>query len=315
MLLLLIIVDGFVKSGKAPTFVQNSMREMPAACQAKMCLTLSCHMVASLLSCVRFSYESSGVCDRKALYLLDGFVKSSSMTNMLKQNECTRCGACCEQGGPALHKADVPVLAKGIVKRSDVYTIRKGETVYNNFEQKLMTLTEEIIKIKGIDGQNTACIFYNSTKKECSIYPDRPYECKALKCWDTSDMESICSTDRLCRKDLLPDDTPLTELMAAHEERCSYILLNELLHRIKAADDASKVTEKVIDQIRFDYYLREFVSDKFKIKSDELALFFGRPMIKTIETFGLHVQQENDVFLLAPIDNSNPSPGNKWGRP
>lgn len=271
-----------------------------------MCHTFPCYAALPFLSCVRFFYESSGVCDRKAFYLLDEFVKSFSMTNMPKQNECTRCGACCEQGGPALHKADVPAaLAKGIVKRSDVYTIRKGETVYNNFEQKLMTLPEEIIKIKGIDGQSSACMFYDSSKKGCSIYPDRPYECEALKCWDTSDMESICSADRLCRKDLLPDDTPLTELMAAHEERCSYILLNELLHRIKEADDASEVTEKVIDQIRFDYYLREFVSDKFKIKSDELALFFGRPMIKTIETFGLHVRQENDVFLLAPIDNSN----------
>ncbi|MFH1350119.1 MAG: hypothetical protein ABII26_04200, partial [Pseudomonadota bacterium] len=63
-----------------------------------------------------------------------------------------------------------------------------------------------------------------------------------------------------------------------------------------------KAIEKIMDILKFDFQLRPFVSGKLGLDADEMDLFFGRPLIKTIQMYGLRVIRESDSsFLLTPI--------------
>lgn len=204
------------------------------------------------------------------------------------------------KGGPTLHLEDRSILETRNIKRSDLYTIRKGETVYNNVAGKPSVLSEEIIKIKGT-GESHACIFYDHNQKGCAIYANRPIECRVLKCWDTKDLEAVFEKNRLCRQHLIPPDTTLAHIIAAHEQRCSYLTLETLINKMRGPD-ATEAVEKVIEQLQFDHYLRTFIAKKFELPIEEMDFFFGRQLTTTIRTFGLQVKQEGDAFLLTPIE-------------
>ncbi|MFZ5564956.1 MAG: YkgJ family cysteine cluster protein, partial [Thermodesulfobacteriota bacterium] len=90
---------------------------------------------------------------------------------------CARCGTCCGKGGPAFHACDRPILESGRISLADIYTIRTGEPVFDNVAGRLDTAPEDIIKIRSVDG-GTACLFYRPDGHACSVYENRPMECR-----------------------------------------------------------------------------------------------------------------------------------------
>jgi len=118
--------------------------------------------------------------------------------SLKKIESCVRCGACCERGGPTLHSEDRTFLQKGVLRPTHLFTLRAGELAYHPLEERLIELSDEMIKIKGMDG-SSACIFYDAEQHGCAIYEDRPLECRALKCWDTRDVEGLFMQDLLSR--------------------------------------------------------------------------------------------------------------------
>ncbi len=218
----------------------------------------------------------------------------------LPRTHCIRCGACCIKGGPALHLEDIGILKTKGIKRSDLYTIRKGETVHNNVAGKPSILSEEIIKIKGT-GEDYSCIFYGPDEKGCRIYANRPIECRVLKCWDTKDLEAIFEKNRLCRKQLITPDTSLAHIISAHEQRCSYLTLETLINKMREPE-AEDAVEKALELLHFDHNLRPLVAQRLELPIEEMDFFFGRPFTTTIKMFGLQVKQDGDAFLLTPIE-------------
>ena len=218
-----------------------------------------------------------------------------------KRTQCVRCGTCCLKGGPTLHLEDVDALEKRIIKRSDLYTIRQGETVFNNIEGETCVLAEEMIKIKGTK-ESYSCIFYDDIQKGCTIYAHRPIECRVLRCWDTKGIEAISGKRRLCRKHLIPPDSPLAHIIAAHEQRCSYMTIETWIDKI-AGPGATAAVERIIEALQFDHYLRPFIAKKFALPIEEMDFFFGRPLTTTINMFGLQVEQEGETFLLTPMED------------
>jgi Fe-S-cluster containining protein len=142
--------------------------------------------------------------------------------------QCQRCGTCCKKGGPGLHKEDLVLVESGRIPGRALFTIRTGELVRDNVKGILSPLEEEMIKIKGTSGRWT-CIFYDESSKGCGIYEDRPLECRALNCRDTSEIEKVYSRSRLTRKDLLSKVAGLWDLIEEHEERCSYAKIKLLV--------------------------------------------------------------------------------------
>lgn len=217
------------------------------------------------------------------------------------RTHCIRCGTCCTKGGPTLHKGDLVFFKNGILKRSHVYTLRKGEMVYNNIRDTLFVLPEEIIKIKGKDNKWT-CMFYNHDQKACTIYEHRPIECRLLKCWDTRELEDIFMKKLLQRKHVISPHDGILEIVAAHERRCSYTTLERLVKQIGGADTENAI-KKILDILQYDYYCRPFIAKKFRMDLREIDFLFGRPLTTTIRMFGLKVEQKGQIFWLSPNSN------------
>lgn len=212
----------------------------------------------------------------------------------IKQNvritECIRCGTCCKKGGPCFHLADKHLIDKGIILSKYLFTIRKGELAYDNVRQELLPLSSELIKIKGKNDSST-CIFFNESENKCNIYKNRPVECKALKCWDTREIEIIYSKNRLTRKDLLFDIEGLWKLVKDHQSRCSYDKIKKILQKQDNSKDAMQ--KEILEMIRYDTQIRHLVVKKGGMDSEILDFLFGRPLTATIKPFGFTYSSGN----------------------
>lgn len=83
--------------------------------------------------------------------------------NFCKNGECSRCGACCTPFLP-MTKSEVKVVKEYLKKNPQI---------------KERALNQPFFK-----GNNVyvRCCFYDDEKKECMIYPVRPFICRAYKC-------------------------------------------------------------------------------------------------------------------------------------
>ena len=83
--------------------------------------------------------------------------------NFCKNGECSRCGACC-----------TPFLP---MTKSEVKTVK--EYLKKNPQIRERALNQPFFKGNDI---YVRCCFYDSDRKECMIYPVRPFICRAYKC-------------------------------------------------------------------------------------------------------------------------------------
>lgn len=192
-----------------------------------------------------------------------------------KINSCTRCGECCEKGGPTLHSEDRIFLQKGVLRPTHLFTLRAGELAYHPLKERLIELSDEMIKIKSTDG-SSACTFYDAEQHGCAIYEGRPLECRVLKCWDTEDVEKIFMQDLLSRLDLCPKGSAIAGLISAYERSFPpariYCLLSEA-----CSQEGAQPTDPEIEQIvSTDEAFRQKVIEALGLGEDELEFFFGR---------------------------------------
>ena len=213
--------------------------------------------------------------------------------------KCIRCGTCCEKGGPSFHLEDKLLIEKGIILSKYLYTIRKGELFYDNIKECILPSASDIIKIKG-QKESWTCLFFNEKENECTIYDNRPLECRALKCWDTREIEKIYSKNRLTRKHLLSDIQGLWDLIEDHQKRCSYEKLNLFIDVLKT-DKNNKALKGTLDIIKYDVKIRELVVQKGGLDPEMTDFIFGRPITETIRIFGFKLKKKNDDYLLIPV--------------
>ncbi|MFC1829701.1 YkgJ family cysteine cluster protein [Thermodesulfobacteriota bacterium] len=213
--------------------------------------------------------------------------------------ECIRCCTCCTKGGPSFHLKDKRLIEKGIILSKYLYTIRKGERTYDNVNETFYPAPSDIIKIKGrIDA--LACVFLDEDEKECTIYDNRPLECRVLECWDTREIEKIYGQDRLTRQDLISSIEGLWELIDDHQNRCSYNNLQRFIDALNS-DKKDEALAGIQDIIDYDARIRELVVEKSGLDPDMLDFLFGRPVTETIKIYGLKVEKSGDKIYLIPI--------------
>jgi Fe-S-cluster containining protein len=217
-----------------------------------------------------------------------------------RRTHCVRCGTCCMKGGPTLHTDDAALFEKGVLKRNELYTLRRGEVV-RNIDETLMTLEQEMIKIKGQDKAWT-CVFYDDDQKGCRIYEHRPMECRALKCWDLRELNEVMGMPRLQRKHLIHSDDGILKIIGAHERRCSYAILEASVKGLQEPD-AEEGVEKILDLLHYDDHMRLVLIEKLGLNPGAMDFFFGRPLATTIRMFGLCVKQEGNTSVLVPLES------------
>ncbi|MDY6906421.1 MAG: YkgJ family cysteine cluster protein [Thermodesulfobacteriota bacterium] len=191
---------------------------------------------------------------------------------------CQRCGACCRKGGPAFHVADRSLIEKGKIKLADIYTIREGEPAFDNIANRAGPAIADIIKIKNQTGASS-CRFYDEKSIACTIYEDRPAECRALQCWDTEEITMVYRKPHLSRKDLIGDMPELWTLVRDHHMECSY----DRIGRMVEADDK----EALAYVIRYDLHFRKLAVEKTGLDNRLLDFLFGQSLEKTIRRYGI----------------------------
>ena len=221
-----------------------------------------------------------------------------SAPNQKTIDACIRCGTCCTKGGPCFHDVDKALIEKGIIHSRYLYTLRKGELAYDNVRECLAPVDDDIIKLKGRNDSWT-CIFFDEDQKACEIYETRPLECKALQCWNTQQLEAIYDKNRLARKDLISDIEGLWDLVCDHQRRCDYDKIQKLVNALNSS--AKKRAQKqLIEIIQYDMEIRKLVVSDGGLDAEMLDFLFGRPLIKTIENYGLRVDSNQKKIRLMP---------------
>ncbi len=208
-----------------------------------------------------------------------------------KNDHCKKCGTCCRKGGPSFHHGDRELIDTGKIPSKYLYTIRKGELARDNVKGMLAPVKKDIIKIKG-KGTTWTCIFLDEKANHCTIYKNRPLECRELKCWDTTGIEHIYNRKRLTRNDLLSGIEGLWELIETHEEKCSYRKIKELLKQYPKTHD-SRFQEEMLELISYDASIRNLVVEKAGVDREMNDFLFGRPLTRTLIMFDLKLIQKD----------------------
>jgi Uncharacterised protein family (UPF0153). len=201
---------------------------------------------------------------------------------------CKRCGDCCRNGGPALHRQDLPLIEDGTIPLADIVTLRPGERAYDQPAQSILPLTAEILKIKGRDNTWT-CKYYSPEGRACGMYDKRPVECVMLFCGDIEPIAAMYDKDRLTRADLLPAGHPLLELVTEHDAKCSPQAMEETAK--KARDGDTDAGQALKEMVVFDMEVRRMVAEKTGTSSDFNEFLFGRPLRVLLRTMNINVYE------------------------
>lgn len=227
-----------------------------------------------------------------------------SMTGYDKLNTCGRCGTCCRKGGPSLHHADADLVQNGIIPANTLFTIRKGEPALDNIRGIIQPAVGDIIKIAN-QPLTTACVFLEAgTVATCELYANRPLECRLLKCWDTTEIESAYCRDRLARKDLLSGIDGLWDLIILHQEKCAYSRVARYMNEINKRSGAMS---DILEMIRYDAHVRTRITAKMNSSAEMAPFLLGRPLTETIRMYGFQVIRQGDELGLRPYTLST-----KW---
>ncbi len=207
---------------------------------------------------------------------------------------CIRCGTCCTEGSPTLTKEDLSLFRQDVVKPEHLFTIRKGEVVYDNRTGQSTPTPDEVIKIREAPDKKT-CVFYEEGGKKCTIYECRPQQCRRQECWNPEAATADSDTP-LTRRDLFGPVKDLWDVIQRHEEKCSHAELSRSMAKLGAT--SGQTVEEVLEFLRYDDHVRTFVAERLGLPSQTMELFFGRPLRDIVEAYGLKVEEQPDGCLM-----------------
>lgn len=204
---------------------------------------------------------------------------------------CVQCGECCRLGSPTLQLEDLELLRQGKVPWHELVTIRRGEPVRSPFEEKLFFLIDERIKIREKSGTQE-CVFFDSDSDRCSIYSDRPVQCRAQACWDPTVAKQVSEQPYLTRRDIFKGVELLMDIMREHDQRCDFEKLNAAFKLLE--ESQGKTIEEVLELLAYEDHFRHFLAEQLKIPENNLELVFGRSFADMVSLFGFTVRREPD---------------------
>lgn len=225
--------------------------------------------------------------------------EKSQKMRLNKRTSCVRCGKCCSESSPSLLKEDTALFLSGVLSYDNTYTLRDGEKIRSNGDGNIYESFVELIKIKDKD-EVSVCVFYKD-KEGCSIYENRPSQCRTYKCWAPENLMNGLEEGALKRSDIFGSVDLLMEVMEKHEEKCSYKKLSDAFERL--ADGSEDAVEEIMDMLQYDTYIRPFLEEKFNMPQNAMDLILGRPLINTINEFGFKVAKDGDDYILLQIED------------
>ncbi|NSW85844.1 MAG: YkgJ family cysteine cluster protein [Syntrophobacteraceae bacterium] len=202
---------------------------------------------------------------------------------------CVQCGDCCREGSPTLQLEDLELLRHGRIPWHQLFTIRRGEPVHSPFEKELFFLLDERIKIREKAGTRD-CVFFNGETNLCSIYVDRPIQCRAQACWDPEPARELAKLPYLTRSDIFEGIDLLLEMMGEHGRRCSFESFRQAFQHLEETKGES--VDEVLEMLSYEDHFRHFLAEKLNIPDNLLDLVFGRSFSDLIVIFGFKIIEE-----------------------
>ncbi len=187
------------------------------------------------------------------------------------------------KGGPGLHLEDLELVRSQKIKKSDLVLFRQGEPMWDNVQNKIILLDQELIKIRSVSSKNDSCIYYDPLSKSCTIYTYRPLQCRVLKCWDTRELENIYGRKRLNRSMLIKQGSAMADLIYEYEKKCSVVDTARLIENL-TQENQKDTLQKINETLAYDRSFRLTLKEKVNITDFELEFYFGRPMSVIVQS-------------------------------
>lgn len=204
---------------------------------------------------------------------------------------CVQCGECCRRGSPTLHLEDLELLRMGAIPWQELVTLRLGEPAYSPFHEKAFFLTSECLKIRE-KPSTKHCTFLDEETSRCTIYANRPVQCRAQACWDSAPAKQLSKLPFLSREDVFAGVDLLLDIMAEHDRRFAFQKVHEAFKRLK--ETGGEGIDEVLELLAFEEHFRSFCGERFKIPADQMDLVFGRSLAELAPLFGFRVRYEPD---------------------
>jgi Fe-S-cluster containining protein len=204
---------------------------------------------------------------------------------------CVQCGECCRKGSPTLMLEDLDILRQEKIPWNQLYSLRRGEPVRSPFEEKLFFLLDERIKLREKPGTKE-CILFDDSTDTCTVYADRPLQCRAQACWDPTEAKQVAEQSYLTRRDIFKGIELLLDLLAEHDRRCSFDKMSDAFKRLE--ESKGETVEEVIELLAYEDHFRHFLGEQLNIPIDTLDLLFGRSFADMVSLVGFQVREKPD---------------------
>lgn len=212
-----------------------------------------------------------------------------------EQTECNRCGKCCEEGGPAFHIEDLPLISGGQIPLNALVTLRFGELAHNPLTDKVQPISAELVKIRGV-GPTWRCLYLDEKSQGCSIYDFRPRACRALECWQPEESLALIEKDVIGRREILADDQSLLDLVKEYDSNCPCPDMKKIEQTLK--DDRAAGLARLEKLVTDDLMTRQKYIAAHKLDLGLEMFLFGRPVFQLLEPFGVRIRQQGNGFQL-----------------
>ncbi len=204
---------------------------------------------------------------------------------------CVQCGECCRNGSPTLQLEDLDLFREEKLPADCLITIRRGEPVHSPIENKLAFLVDERIKIRE-KSSTSECVFWDGATSLCSIYANRPIQCRAQACWDPSRAEELASQPYLTRNDIFRGVEVLMGLIVEHDKRCGFEQIQAAFKRLE--ETRGETVDEVLEILAYEEHFRDFVSEQLNIPQNIMDLVLGRSFEELVAVFGFRASREAD---------------------
>lgn len=223
-------------------------------------------------------------------------IKTARTKAEASRDGCLRCGECCQNSGPSLLLADLPLLQQEKLTWNQVYTLRAGEEETPEQGPPVL-LEQERLKIREVPGSRQ-CSFFQAATRACRIYDHRPEQCRRHICWGEPPPPPAPG-EFLTREHLFAQVPEIRDLIKTHEERCNLLRLRENLD--DAAAGREEAGEAVFDALHFDHYLRKMLKDEWGLTKENIELILGRSLTRFLKDLGIQsTLTPEGVFRLTP---------------
>jgi hypothetical protein len=210
---------------------------------------------------------------------------------------CQRCGACCREGGPALHGEDIALIRSGRLRLDDLVTVNQGELAFQPLAATATPVIHEFLKLQGRDG-TWCCTFYDEAARGCLRYEHRPLACGLLDCTDTGPLLDIAGQDLLTRFDCIDRDDPILAVILNHQEQSPSPDMQTISQDFTQIYARAELLDGLLEDVNLDLAFRSRTAGVFRLSVALELFYFGRPLFQLLLPLGIQAFNTRDGLRL-----------------